>query len=314
MNTRISVVVLTYNRLPEVMRTVSQLLSLPEAPPVIVADNGSTDGTATALRERFPDIQVIECGANLGAAGRNRGAKLARTDYIAFSDDDTEWQPGALDEAVRILDSAPSVAVISGRVLVGESRELDPTCARMRASPLDRAGLPGPALVGYMAGACVLRAAVFRQVGGYEPRLFIGGEEALVALDVLDAGYAIVYCDSVVTLHRPSAARDASLRRRMLARNAALVAWLRLPRGDALTASFHAFEALAGERDFVRHAAALLRDIAWAMRRRRAVGAAVVRMCEQVRQAELTALGRGQALQRLQFARRYTLRASDKRQ
>jgi len=315
MNNRISVVVLTYNRLPEVTRTVSHLLSLPEAPPVIVADNGSTDGTATALRERFPNVQVIECGANLGAAGRNRAAKLARTDYIAFSDDDTEWQPGALDEAVRILDSAPRVAVISGLVLVGESRELDPTCARMRASPLDRAGLPGPALVGYMAGACVFRAAVFRKVGGYEPRLFIGGEEALVALDVLDAGHAIVYCDSVVTVHRPSAARDAPLRRRMLARNAALVAWLRLPRGEALTASFRAFAALrAGERDFIRHAAALLRDIGWAMRRRRAVGAAVVRMCEQVRQAELAAFGRGEALQRLRSARRYTLRASDKRQ
>jgi hypothetical protein len=54
-------------------------------------------------------------------------------------------------------------------------------CLRMSASPLPREGLPGPALVGYMAGACVFRASVFREVGGYEPRLFIGGEEELVA-------------------------------------------------------------------------------------------------------------------------------------
>lgn len=311
---RISVVVLTHNRLPEVMRTVSHLVSLPEAPPVIVADNGSTDGTATALRQRFPSVQVVECGANLGAAGRNRAAKLAKTDYIAFSDDDTEWKPGALDEAVRVLDAAPRVAVLSGRVLVGESRQLDPTCRLMRASPLDRAGLPGPALVGYMAGACVFRSAVFRQMGGYEPRLFIGGEEALVSLDVLDAGYAIVYCDSVVVTHRPSAARDAPLRRRMLARNAAVVAWLRLPRGEALAASVSALIELAREGRFIRHGGALLRDIGWAIRRRRPVGLHVVQMREHVRLAQREAVRSETALQRPETARRYAWRASERRQ
>ncbi len=311
---RISVVVLTHNRLPEVMRTVSHLVSLPEAPPVIVADNGSTDGTATALRQRFPSVQVVECGANLGAAGRNRAAKLAKTDYIAFSDDDTEWEPGALDEAVRVLDAAPRVAVLSGRVLVGESRQLDPTCRLMRASPLDRAGLPGPALVGYMAGACVFRSAVFRQMGGYEPRLFIGGEEALVSLDVLDAGYAIVYCDSVVVTHRPSAARDAPLRRRMLARNAAVVAWLRLPRGEALAASVSALIELAREGRFIRHGGALLRDIGWAIRRRRPVGLHVVQMREHVRLAQREAVRSETALQRPETARRYAWRASERRQ
>lgn len=314
MNPRVSVVVLTHNRVSEVTRTVSRLLALPEAPPVIVADNGSTDGTATTLRQRFPSVQVVECGANLGAAGRNRAAKLAKTDYIAFSDDDTEWEAGALDEAVRVLDSAPQVAVLAGRVLVGESRQLDPTCRRMRASPLDRTGLPGPALIGYMAGACVFRSVVFRQVGGYEPRLFIGGEEALVSLDVLEAGYAIVYCDSVVVTHRPSATRDAPLRRRMLARNAAVVAWLRLPRDEALRTSVRALTELAHEGEFVRHGAALLRDIGWAVRRRRVVGSGVLRMREQVRQAELAASGNAAALQRPEAARRSALRASERRQ
>ena len=314
MNDRISVVVLTHNRLPEVMRTVSHLVSLPEAPPIIVADNGSTDGTATALRQRFPGVQVVECGANLGAAGRNRAAKLAKTDYIAFSDDDTEWEAGALDEAVRLLDSAPRVAVLSGRVLVGESGQLDPTCRLMRASPLDRAGLPGPALVGYMAGACVFRSAVFRQMGGYEPRLFIGGEEALVSLDLLDAGYAIVYGDSVIVTHRPSAARDAALRRRMLARNAAVIAWLRLPRGEALSASVRALIELAHEGQFCRHAAALLRDIGWAVRRRRPVGPGVVQMRERIRQAQREASGNETALQRVQAVRRSIWRTSERRQ
>jgi hypothetical protein len=174
-------------------------------------------------------------------------------------------------------------------VLVGEARRIDATCARMSASPLARDGLPGPALIGYMAGACVFRTTVFREVGGYEPRLFIGGEEELVALDVLDAGHAIVYCDSIVTTHCPSPSRDASLRRRMLARNAALVAWLRLTRSEAFAATWRAFEVLARERSVRGDAMAWLRDIRWAMHRRCVVDAHVVRLRRQVRNAERAA-------------------------
>ena len=79
-NTRITVVVLTYNRREEVLHTVAQLLALPERPAVIVADNGSTDGTADALGARFPRVRVVRCGTNLGAAARNRAAALATTD------------------------------------------------------------------------------------------------------------------------------------------------------------------------------------------------------------------------------------------
>lgn len=286
MNARISVVVLTHNRVEEVTRTVAHLLALPERPPVIVADNGSTDGTVVALRGRFPGIDVIECGGNLGAAGRNLAARRARTDYIAFSDDDTQWAPGSLAEAVRVLDAAPGVAVLSGKVLVGDAGQLDPTCMLMSESPLPRAGLPGPALVGFMAGACVFRASAFHAAGGYEPRLFIGGEEELLSLDLLEAGHAIVYCGAIAVTHRPSPARDAPLRRLMLARNAAVVAWLRLPVREATTRTWGALTVFARERRLLARAWPLLRDIGWALKRRRAVGAPVLAMRRQVRDAQ----------------------------
>ena len=288
METRISVVVLTHNRLREVTATVQRLLALPERPAVIVVDNGSTDGTAQALRTRFAQVRVIECRENLGAAGRNHGVAAATTEYVAFSDDDTHWSPGSLAHAVRVLDEAPHVAVLSGRVLVGEEGRLDPTCLLMQASPLPRDALPGPALVGYMAGACVFRTAVFREVGGYEPRLFIGGEEALVSLDVLERGYAIVYSDALTVTHHPSPARDARLRRRMLARNAALVAWLRLPLSEALAASASAVGVFSREGTAVRDTLTLAAGMAWALPRRRVVGARVLGMRERVRAAELT--------------------------
>lgn len=292
MNPRITVVVLTYNRREEVLHTVAQLHTLPERPDVIVADNGSTDGTADALSARFPRVRVVRCAKNLGAAGRNRAAALATTDYVAFSDDDTEWQAGSLAYAVALLDRWPRVAVLCASVVVGDAREPDTACDAMRTSPLDRRDLPGPSLVGYMAGACVFRTDVFRAVGGYEPRLFIGGEEELVALDVLDAGRAIVYCDKMTVLHRPSAQRDGSLRRRLLARNAALVAWLRLPWRDASRATLNACAAAARSGHPLADASALLRGIGWALRRRRVVGAHVVEMRRLVNDARYAASSR----------------------
>lgn len=288
-NTRISLVVLTHNRLKEVTRTVERLLELPEHPAIIVVDNGSSDGTARALRHRFADVRVVECEANLGAAGRNWGVAAAQTEYIAFSDDDTHWAPGSLAHAVKVLDAAPRVAVLSGRVLVGDEQRADPTCLRMSASPLKRDGLPGPALVGYMAGACVFRTQVFREVGGYEPRLFIGGEESLVSLDLLDRGYAIVYCDALTVTHHPSPVRNAGLRRRLLARNAALVAWLRLPLAEAVAASGRALAVFANEGAFMQDVGSLAAGLAWALPRRRVVGACVLSMRNEVREAERAA-------------------------
>ena len=292
MKARITVVVLTHNRRREVLRTVEHLQSLPERVPVIVADNGSTDGTAAALAERFPSVRVVRCATNLGAAGRNRAAALASTDYVAFSDDDTEWQAGSLAHAVALLDRWPRVAVLSARVVVGDARDPDPTCDAMRASPLDRHDLPGPSLVGYMAGACVFRTSLFRALGGYEPRLFIGGEEELVALDLLDAGHAIVYCDAMTVLHRPSARRDSGLRRRLLARNAALVAWLRLPWRDVAAATLEACVASARGGHLLADTGALLRGIGWAMRRRHAVDPRVVEMRRIVAKKERMAAHR----------------------
>ncbi|GLU32034.1 glycosyltransferase [Trinickia caryophylli] len=286
MSARISVVVLTHNRVDEATRTVAHLLALPERPPIIVADNGSTDGTVVALRRRFPEIDVVECDGNLGAAGRNVAAGRAHTEYIAFSDDDTQWAPGSLEEAVRVLDAAPDVAVLSGKVLVGDAGQLDPTCVLMSESPLSRAGLPGPALVGFMAGACVFRASAFRAMGGYEPHLFIGGEEELLSLDLLDAGHAIVYCGTIAVTHRPSSTRDAPLRRLMLARNAAIVAWLRLPASEAIVRTWRALAVFVRERRLAARAWPFLRDIGWALKRRRAVGAPVLAMRRRVLDAQ----------------------------
>lgn len=286
LNRRISVVVLTRNRRAEVMRTVASLFRLPERPEIIVVDNGSTDGSPDLLARTYPGLRVLRCEANLGAAARNAGAARVTTDYVAFSDDDTDWQPGSLARAVQLLDRYARIGVLSACVRVGDEHTLDPTCELMAASPLGHAAHPLPNLIGFMAGACVFRTALFNALGGYEPRLFIGGEEALLSLDVLQAGHDIAYASALEVHHRPSLARDSALRRRMLARNAALVAWLRLPRGEALAATWKAFGSACSAGHAGEDLLELWRATAWALRHRRPVAPRVLRMRAAVQQAE----------------------------
>lgn len=274
----VTVVVLTHNRVEQVLETLEKLLALPDCPNVVLVDNASTDGTTQRVSQHYPSVRVVASKTNLGAAGRNLGVACVATEYVAFCDDDMWWQANSLSRAVSILDGSPQVAVLGARVVVGEDEALDSTCALMKASPLGARGLPGPALIGFLAGASVFRTDVFRRVGGYEPKLFIGGEEELVALDVLASGLAIVYADDLVVHHHPSTLRDSALRRRLLARNAAWIAWLRLPIGEAWRATLRALVLMRREGTLLRGAATMFAALPWALARRRVIPPSVRRM------------------------------------
>jgi GT2 family glycosyltransferase len=275
--------VLTHNRADQVLETLAKLIALPDRIRIIVVDNASSDATAARIREAFPFVELVIAPSNMGAAGRNLGVARVETEYVAFCDDDMWWHAGSLSRAVEMLEAAPDVGVLNPRVVVGSTDEADETCERMHGSPLGGAGLPGPALVGFLAGASVFRTNIFREVGGYEPRLFIGGEESLVALDVLAAGHALVYAHELILHHHPSPVRDSALRRRLLARNAAWVAWLRLPLREAFRATADAFVAMHREGTLGRGAVDMLRGLPWALVHRRVIGADIQKMRRTVR-------------------------------
>src|SRR3954453_693586 len=91
---RVAAVMITYNRCAEVLRSLEHLTRLPEQPRIVLVDNGSTDGTADAVRRQFPQIEVLDAGSNLGAAGRTLGVRRVDTPYVALCDDDTWWDSG----------------------------------------------------------------------------------------------------------------------------------------------------------------------------------------------------------------------------
>ncbi|OMQ15783.1 hypothetical protein A7K94_0207135, partial [Modestobacter sp. VKM Ac-2676] len=74
---------------------------------MIVVDNASADGTADAVRAATPRVDVLGLPANAGAVARTDGVRRATTPYVAFADDDSWWEPGALQRAATCSTPTP---------------------------------------------------------------------------------------------------------------------------------------------------------------------------------------------------------------
>jgi GT2 family glycosyltransferase len=264
--------VLTHDRPAELERTLARLVALPETPRLVVVDNASAPGCVDAVLRRFPGVDSVRCDANLGAAGRNAGVDRVQTRYVAFCDDDTWWEPGSLAAAARRLDAHAAVASITARILVEPGGREDPITPELRGSPVPAPpGLPGPALMSLLAGASVLRVDAFRQVGGFSPRLWLGGEEELMALDLAASGWWMCWVEDLVVHHHPSTLRDPRRRRQLGIRNTLWTTWLRRPAPAALRRTAALLRRFPPDRATAVALLEAVRGLPWVLRERRVV-------------------------------------------
>ena len=286
--TRVGIVMITYNRSEEVLATLGRLTALPERPRIVVVDNGSRDGTAAAIAGRFPQVEVVGSEENLGAAGRNVGVERLDTPYVAFADDDTWWEPGSLRRAVELLDAHPRLAIVNARILV-EGQE-DAICRELEESPLpSEPGLPGYPLLGFLAGSCVARRAAFQEVGGFDRRFFIGGEEELMALDLAARGWRLRYIPELILHHAPSPNRDVHRRNWTMVRNALWAAWLRRPWTGAARRTLATARTLRSDPISRKGFAAAVAGLPWVLRERRVIPWEIerqIRLLEAARRPE----------------------------
>lgn len=163
---------------------------------VIVADNASTDGSATAVRARFADVTVLELPENAGF-GRavNAGAAAGDGEAIVLVNADMFVEPGFV-EAILAPFSDPAVGMVAGLSLVpggelvdGFGIEVDAGLSaynRLRLRPVGSA--PG-VLLGPSGGAAAYRRSAFEAAEGFDDAFFAYGEDVDLALRLRALGW-----------------------------------------------------------------------------------------------------------------------------
>jgi GT2 family glycosyltransferase len=114
----VAVVVVTYNALPWLERCLDSV----RAVETIVVDHGSTDGTVALVRERFPEVAVLEQENRGLAFGWNAGIARPSGRYVLLLNSDAWLDEGSLDALVAFADANPSAAVVGPRLRYPDGR------------------------------------------------------------------------------------------------------------------------------------------------------------------------------------------------
>nr|PZN65631.1 MAG: hypothetical protein DIU58_06950 [Sphaerobacter thermophilus] len=202
---------------------------------IIVVDNASCDGTAEAVRRRFPSVRVVEAGANRGfAAGCNMGIRLARGRAIALLNPDTTVVGDALGTLARYLEEHPDVGVAGPRVYRPDgttqpTRRRFPTLATgllestiiqdywknnrvlRRYYVADRSD-DEEQEVDWLVGAClVARREAVEMAGLLDERFFMYSEEVEWCRRIREAGWMIMYVPSAAVTHYEGASSSQDI-------------------------------------------------------------------------------------------------------
>lgn len=137
---------------------------------IVIADDGSTDGTREWVREeaaRDPRIELVELDHGGANRARNAGVERARAEWIAFLDSDDEWEADKLERQFALLDGRNDlVGLFTGFRLVGGETE------RVHL-PRDNPSLHDLRCANVLSStsSAVIRADALRAVGGFDPAL-----------------------------------------------------------------------------------------------------------------------------------------------
>ena len=121
----LSIVIVSFNTRGDLERCIESVMSSPPAASceLVVVDNASQDGSAEAVRARWPSIQVLVQPRNLGfAAANNVGIRATTGALVLLLNSDTVVPPGSIDALIARLHAHPGAAVAGPRLVDGEGR------------------------------------------------------------------------------------------------------------------------------------------------------------------------------------------------
>ncbi len=190
---------------------------------VVVADNGSSDGSLEFLHSNYPKIRIVDNGANLGFAdGNNKAIATCRGEFVALLNNDTEVEKDWLKQLVDAADkTGPKVASFASRMMLIDKRDVVNSAGimllkdgggrdRFAFIPLADARLKNGEVAGACGGAALFRREALEEVKDgdshyFEPSFFMYFEDVDLAYRLLWAGYSARYVHDAVVYHHGSA-------------------------------------------------------------------------------------------------------------
>ena len=194
----VSILILTWNRRDDCLKSIdsARAQTYPNTE-IVLVDNDSPDGTAAAVRERYPGVRLIRSHKNLGCpSGRNLGFANCRGKYVYLLDDDGWLKEDAIEIVVRRAEQDEGLAAVMSRIHEVEGDRLVQTFPP---------GHDEPAQLHWFIGCCtLLRRSVLEEVGYFPDDFFRQGEESDLSLRILNAGYRIELEPGSIMYHAPS--------------------------------------------------------------------------------------------------------------
>jgi GT2 family glycosyltransferase len=203
---------------------------------VVVVDNASSDGSAAAIRERFPAARVEALAENVGfARASNVGWRRAEGRYVLFLNSDAEVRPLALESMVALLGAHSDVGIVGPRTRntdgtlqvscglpltpIGEWRQGRLVHGVRRRDPAALAALEARCArehdAAWVSGSCLLvRRETLERLGGFDERFFLYEEDVDLCERARQAGLRVVHTPAAEVVHHlgRSMARAASSR------------------------------------------------------------------------------------------------------
>ena len=262
---RLSVVVVSWNT-RDVLRACldavrTHLASIDHE--TIVVDNASSDGSPEMVAAEFAQALLIRHDANLGfGRGANTGMAAARGDFLLLLNSDALLVDDSLVQLVERLAAQPDVGVVGPRIVLPDGRlqvsaRRFPSLGRLLLSELWLHRLlprhvaaerllghywnhAQPREADWLVGACLLlRREVFTRAGGFDPSIFMYGEEVEWCRRIHTAGFRIAFDPNarVQHLNHQSADRlfgdDGRVDRCLIAEHQLLRRWQGAPASAA---------------------------------------------------------------------------------
>jgi hypothetical protein len=181
---------------------------------VVLADNGSTDGSVEFVARNFPEVRIVRLPENRGfSAAVNAGIKASpAAEHVVLLNNDTEVDPGWLEALVEAADRHPEAGLFASKLVdFRNRRQLDGAGDALRASGLpyrlghgevDRGQFDRETFVfSACAAAALYRSSLFGEIGLFDEDFFAYCEDADVSFRAQLAGHGCLYVPRSVVYH-----------------------------------------------------------------------------------------------------------------